>query len=51
VRVGGHVRALLREARVRGAFTQTNWEGHRRVPDIRCEPAEALRVASDATSA
>jgi hypothetical protein len=45
VRVSGHVRALLPEARVRDAVTATNWEGTGVVPDVRCEPAEALNAA------
>jgi hypothetical protein len=45
VRVSGHVRALLPEARVRDAVTATNWEGTGVVPDVRCEPAEALEAA------
>jgi hypothetical protein len=40
-----HVRALLPEARVRDAATGTNWEGTGVVPDIPCEPAEALDTA------
>ena len=40
-----HVRALLPEARVRDAATGTNWEGTGVVPDIPCEPAEALDAA------
>jgi hypothetical protein len=45
VRLSGHVRAFLPEARVRDAVTGTNWEGTGVVPDIACEPAEALDVA------
>jgi hypothetical protein len=48
VAVSGHVRALLPEARVRDAVTGANWEGTGVVPDIACEPAEALTVAADA---
>jgi hypothetical protein len=48
VRLSGHVRALLPEARVRDAVTATNWEGTGVVPDIPCEPAEALTAAIDA---
>jgi peptidase S41-like protein len=48
VRLGGHVRALLPEARVRDAVTKTNWEGTGVVPDIPCEPAEALTAAIEA---
>jgi hypothetical protein len=46
--VSGHVRALLPEARVRDAVTGTNWEGVGVVPDIPCEPAEALNAAIEA---
>jgi hypothetical protein len=45
VRLSGHVRALLPEARVRDAVTATNWEGTGVVPDLPCEPAEGLKVA------
>ena len=45
MRLSGHVRALLPEARVRDAVTETNWEGTGVVPDIPCAPAEALKVA------
>jgi hypothetical protein len=45
VRLSGHVRALLPEARVRDAVTATNWEGTGVMPDIPCEPAEALEAA------
>jgi hypothetical protein len=48
VRVSGHVRALMPEARVRDAVTGTNWEGTGVVPDIPCEPADALKAAIDA---
>jgi C-terminal processing protease CtpA/Prc len=48
VRLSGHVRALLPEARVRDAVTGTNWEGAGVVPDIPCEPAEALNGAIEA---
>jgi hypothetical protein len=42
------VRALLPEARVRDAVTKMNWEGTGVVPDIACEPGEALEAAIDA---
>ena len=42
------MRALLPEARVRDAVTGTNWEGTGVVPDIPCEPAEALDAAIEA---
>jgi Peptidase family S41 len=45
VRVSGHVRALLPEARVRDAVTRSNWEGTGVVPDISCEPLESLETA------
>ena len=45
VRLSGHVRALLPEARVRDAVTANNWEGTGVVPDISCQPAEALEAA------
>jgi C-terminal processing protease CtpA/Prc len=45
VRLTGHVRAFLPEARVCDAVTETNWEGTGVVPDIPCEPAEALEAA------
>src|SRR4051794_9784215 len=48
VAVSGHGRALLPEARVRDAVTGANWEGTGVLPDIACEPAEALTVAADA---
>jgi hypothetical protein len=51
VRLSGHVRALLPEARVRDAVTGTNWEGTGVVPDIPCEPADALTVAIEALGA
>jgi len=47
VRLSGHVRALLPEARVRDAVTKTNWEGTGVVPDLPCAPAEALSAAID----
>jgi C-terminal processing protease CtpA/Prc len=47
VRLSGHVRALLPEARVRDAVTKTNWEGTGVVPDLPCAPAEALNAAID----
>jgi peptidase S41-like protein len=45
VRLSGHVRAFLPEARVRDAVTGANWEGTGVVPDVACEPSEALHVA------
>jgi hypothetical protein len=48
VRVSGHVRALVPEARVRDAVTGTNWEGTGVVPDIRCAPDETLTAGLDA---
>jgi hypothetical protein len=48
VRLSGHVRALLPEARVRDAVTGTNWEGTGVVPDIGCAPVDALEAATDA---
>ena len=47
VRLSGHVRALLPEARVRDAVTGTNWEGTGVVPDVACAPAETLHVATE----
>jgi hypothetical protein len=48
VRLGSHVRAFLPEARVRDAVTGTNWERTGVVPDVACEPAEALDAAVEA---
>jgi C-terminal processing protease CtpA/Prc len=48
VRLTRHVRALLPEARVRDAVTGTNWEGTGVLPDIPCEPGDALNLAIDA---
>ena len=45
VRLSGHVRALLPEARVRDAVTKTNWEGTGVVPDLPCAAAQALNAA------
>ena len=45
VRLTSHVRAFLPEALVRDAITATNWEGTGVVPDIPCEPADALPAA------
>jgi hypothetical protein len=43
--LSGHVRAMLPEAYVRDAVTGTNWEATGVVPDVVCEPAEALTAA------
>ena len=51
VNVSGHVRALLPEARVRDAVTGANWEGTGVVPDVPCEPADTLTVATEALGA
>lgn len=48
VRISGHVRALLPEARVRDAVTGTNWERTGVVPDVPCKPAQALEAAIEA---
>jgi C-terminal processing protease CtpA/Prc len=48
VRISGHVRALLPEARVRDAVTGTNWERTGVVPDVPCEAAQALDRAIEA---
>ena len=48
VRISSHVRAFLPEARVRDAVTGTNWERTGVVPDVHCEPAEALEAAVEA---
>jgi hypothetical protein len=48
VRVSGHVRAMLPEARVRDAVTRGNWESTGVVPEIACEPDDALQAAIDA---
>jgi C-terminal processing protease CtpA/Prc len=48
VAISRHVRAMLPEARVRDAVTGTNWERTGVVPDIPCEPAEALDAAVEA---
>jgi hypothetical protein len=45
VRLSGHVRALLPEARVRDAVTKTNWEGTGVVPDLPCAAPQALNAA------
>ena len=45
VRLSGHVRALMPEARVRDAVTGANWEGTGVLPDVPCEPAGALDAA------
>jgi hypothetical protein len=48
VAISSHVRAMLPEARVRDAVTGTNWERTGVVPDILCEPAEALDAVVEA---
>jgi Peptidase family S41 len=48
VRLTGHVRALLPEARVRDAVTGTNWERTGVVPDVVSEPSKALDAAVEA---
>jgi C-terminal processing protease CtpA/Prc len=48
VRISSHVRGFLPEARVRDAVTGTNWEGTGVLPDVPCEPADALDAAVDA---
>jgi hypothetical protein len=45
VRVTSDVRAFVPEAVVRDAVTGTNWEGVGVVPDVACEPADALDAA------
>jgi hypothetical protein len=42
------VRALVPEARVRDAVTGTNWERTGVVPDVPCQPPEALDAAVEA---
>lgn len=51
VRVSAHVRAFLPEARVCDAVTGANWEGTGVVPDVPCEPADALTAATGALDA
>ena len=51
VNISRHVRAFVPEARVRDAVTGTNWEGTGVVPDIECEPADALELAQQAARA
>jgi C-terminal processing protease CtpA/Prc len=48
VRVTEHVRAVLPEAYVRDAVTGGNWEGTGVVPDLPCDPADALERAHTA---
>ena len=48
VRVSRHVRAVLPEAWVRDAVTGANWEGTGVVPDVACEPSEALATGLEA---
>jgi len=45
VRVSGHVRALLPEARVRDTVTGADWERTGVVPVSACEPTETLEAA------
>jgi len=46
--VSSHVRAILPEAWVRDAVTDANWEGTGVVPDVECDPDEALDAAVEA---
>jgi C-terminal processing protease CtpA/Prc len=48
VRITGDVRAFVPEAVVRDAVTGTNWERTGVVPDVPCEPADALETAIEA---
>jgi C-terminal processing protease CtpA/Prc len=51
VNLDPHVRVLLPEAFVRDAVTGSNWEGIGVVPDVRCEPDDALQAALEALQA
>jgi C-terminal processing protease CtpA/Prc len=50
VNLTGHVRALMPEGYVRDAVSGGNWERTGVVPDVSCEPADALAVATHAST-